>query len=115
MDNRNRKKELAAEYKNSKRRCGVYRMIHKDTGWYYLSHSRDLNSAEGRLRFAFSTGSLSFLDKRFAEEIGKLGMEGWAFEVLETLDFDDGVSIDKIEAELTALEELWREKLADNG
>jgi hypothetical protein len=114
MNDKLRRKELAAQYKQEKRQAGIYRVIHNATGRYYLSHSRNMKSTEGRLKFALSTGSYGFLDKPLIEMIDEYGRDALEFEVLETLEFDDDISRDKMESELAALLDLWREKFTDS-
>jgi hypothetical protein len=111
MPDKNRRKEITDQYKQDGRQAGVYRIIHRESGRYFLEHSRDLRSREGRWQFALSTGSINFLDKSLQAMINDYGTQGFEFEILETLEPDSGLTGDKLLLELEALEALWREKL----
>ena len=111
MDSKQKRKAIIAEYKSQAPDTGVFRIIHIDSGRYYLSHSLNLRSVEGKLSFAQKTDSKTFVDKRLVEEMLKYGVNAFKYECLERLEVKEPMSRDKLEKELIALEELWREKL----
>lgn len=105
------RRELKAEYKESRPEAGVYRIVNPEAKRSYLASSTNLRSARNRFEFARSTRSPAGIHFTLKDTIAPDEMPGLTFEVLETLPANAKASPGAIAAELATLEQLWREKL----
>lgn len=105
------RRELKAEYKESRPEAGVYRVVNPAADRSYLASSTNLRSARNRFEFARGTRSPAGIHFTLKDTITADEMPGLTFEVLETLPADPAASPRKIAEELATLEQLWREKL----
>lgn len=105
------RRELKAEYKESRPEAGVYRVVNPAANRSYLSSSSNLRSAQNRFEFARGTRSPAGIHFTLKDTITPDEMPNLTFEVLETLSTDPTASSRKIADELATLEALWREKL----
>ena len=112
MDNRERRKELAAEFKQNRPDAGVYRYLNTQSGSYAVGTALNLASARNRLEFAQSVNMPAVLDPRLTREVGEYGIQAFTFEVLEVVPFRHDMTRDELRRELDTLQELWLEKLA---
>ena len=71
----------------------------------------NLNSVRSKLKFWRTTNTVSALDRRLHADAREIGSDAFTFEVLESLTIQPEATSDSIRADLTALEELWLEKL----
>lgn len=111
MDDKARRKELLAEYKESRPDAGVYRIVNTKTHKSLLSATPNLRAMQNRVDFAKSMKSASGLDGRLAADIRDYGVDAFEFEVLETLAVEPTASRADVQRDLATLEVLWREKL----
>ena len=110
MTSLDRRKELRAQYEQRAREAGVYALRNRVTGRILISSSPDLGSVRNKLEFARATNSPSALDGRLTAEVRELGIDAFVLDVLEVKP--EATAAD-VQSDLSALEDLWREKLAD--
>ena len=106
---RERRKELARQYRETPRPMGVYRVGCAATGRELIGASRDLPSALNRQRAQLSLGGHP--DKGLQVDWEAHGPEAFTFEVLDTLAPRDDPGYDP-SADLEELTQLWRARLA---
>jgi hypothetical protein len=107
-----RRKELRAQYQQRQLRAGVYALRNAVTGRMLVASTADLDAVRNRLEFARSTGTPSALDGRLVADVRQYGIDAFVLAVLDTLTLAPGMTPDDVRADLAALEQLWREKLA---
>jgi hypothetical protein len=107
-----RRRELRAEYEQRPSEAGVYALRNTATGRVLVAATRDLAAARNRLDFAKATQTPGALDHRVAADVRAFGVDAFAFEILDTLEITPAMTSDDVRADLGALEQLWREKLA---
>jgi hypothetical protein len=110
MSDHARRKELQAHYKQTRRPAGVYRIVNRKTQRAFLASTPNLDNVRSKMAFAVSTGMAGVFDRRLRADIEQCGIDAFSLEVLEELDIAPGATDAEIRADLTALEELWREK-----
>lgn len=91
------RKELKAQYRENPPEAGVYRIT---------------NTATGRVLLGSSTNLPGAMDQRLREDIATHGIDAFAFDVLEVLEPNPAQTGSELRADLTVLEDLWREKLS---
>ena len=82
-----RKKELLAEFRQTRPAAGVYRIVNRQTGRALLASTENLQVVRNRLDFAQSSKGTSLLDRRLVKDAREQGIEVFALEVLEVLIF----------------------------
>jgi hypothetical protein len=112
MTSAERRRELRAQYEQRPAGAGVYALRNTATGRVLVASAADLGAVRSRLEFANTTGTPSALDHRLAADARELGLDVFSFEILDVLDVRPGMTPDEVRADLDALEQLWREKLA---
>ncbi|MEO8540117.1 MAG: GIY-YIG nuclease family protein [bacterium] len=115
MSDQTNRRELKAEYRESRPEAGVYRIVNTTTGRGFLASTSNLKSAQNRLEFARSTNSPGALDLRLKAAITEAGIASFEFEVLERLDVASDTPARKVAEDLATLEQLWREKLGPDA
>jgi hypothetical protein len=110
MSDHARRKELQAHYKQTRRPAGVYRIVNRETKRVFLASTLNLDNVQSKMAFVVSTGMAGVFDRRLRADIDQFGIDAFSLEVLEELDIAPGATEAEIRADLTALEELWREK-----
>ncbi|MGO9179234.1 MAG: GIY-YIG nuclease family protein [Candidatus Limnocylindrales bacterium] len=113
MTSADRRRELRAQYEQRPREVGVYALRNTVTGRILVASSPDVGSVSNRLEFARATNAPSALDGRLTAEVRQFGMDAFVLEVLDLLKVTPEMTPADVQADLRALEELWREKLAD--
>jgi hypothetical protein len=108
---KDRKKELSAQYKQAKKQAGVYRIYNKENHKSFVASAPDLTSVNGR-KFMLETGKHD--NKMLQDEWNQYGEKAFVFEILEVLMEKDEPFYDK-RGELKKLEEKWLEKLQPFG
>lgn len=103
------RKAIIREYKQRRPPMGVYRIHNTVSGRSLVAASRDLPSILNRHRAQLSMGGHS--TRELQADWSAYGPESFVFEVLDTLTPRDVPDYDPI-ADLTALEDLWLEKLS---
>lgn len=111
MQDKHRRRELAAEYKRTRPEAGVYRIVNSASGKAFLGSALNLPSVRSKMDFARSTGGTGGLDHRLIPDIRQQGIEAFTLEILEVLDTRPEQTDAEIKADLATLEALWREKL----
>lgn len=110
MNDKARRKDLQAQYKDSRPEAGVYRIINTQTNRALLGATPNLASIRNKLAFARSTNSGNVLDHRLAKDIRQFGIGAFSLEVLEVLETKPGMTQAVILEELAMLESLYREQ-----
>jgi hypothetical protein len=105
-----RRKELRAQYKQTRPEAGVYRIVNSQNGKVLLGSTPDLASIRSKLDFARSAGMPGVLDLRLGRDIRHFGIGAFSLEVLEVLETKPEMTAAEILQDLAALEQLWREK-----
>ena len=77
-----------------------------------VAATTDLAAARNRLDFAKATRTPGALDHRVAADVRAFGVDAFVFEILDRLEITPAMTPDDARADLGALEQLWREKLA---
>jgi hypothetical protein len=113
MTSLDRRKELRAQYEQRPREAGVYALRNRVTGRVLISSSLDLGSVRNKLEFARATNSPSALDGRLTAEVRECGIDAFVLDVLDVLEVKPEATPAEVQSDLSALEDLWREKLAD--
>ena len=111
MTEQARRKELLAQYKQSRPEAGVYRIVNTHNNKVLLGSTPNLASIRNKLEFAKSTRMPVVLDHRLGNDIRQYGIDAFALEVLEVLEAKPETTSAEILRELATLEALWREKL----
>ncbi|MGE3913288.1 MAG: GIY-YIG nuclease family protein [Chloroflexota bacterium] len=111
MAEKDRRRDLTAAYKRTHPEAGVYRIVNTTNGKALLSSALNLNSVRSKVAFARSTGTAGGLPHQLEADIRKLGIDAFSLEILEVLETRPEQTAAEVRADLTALEELWREKL----
>ena len=113
MTSRDRRDELRATYEQRPREAGVYLLRNSATGRVLIASTVDLAAIRNRLEFGQSTDSTGVLDRRLVADARTHGMASFSLEVLDVLPADPERDDAQVIADLKALEELWRDQLAD--
>jgi hypothetical protein len=106
------RRALKAEYRERRPDAAVYRIVNTRTGKSLLGTTPNVESFRNRLQFAKSTGSPGALDGRLTTDIREFGIDAFELEILEVLGPAPEQSRTALLADLSLLEQLWREKLA---
>ena len=112
MTSADRRRELRAEYEQRATEPAVYVLRNGVTGRALLASALDLRAARNKLEFARATNLAGALDGRLTADVREYGIEAFELEVLDVLDVKPEATRAEIMADLRALEDLWREKLA---
>jgi hypothetical protein len=107
--NKEKRKQLVREYKERKKKIGIFAIRNKATGKIFLDRTMNLDVAFNKHRFQLNMGSHP--QKEMQADWVEFGEANFSYEPLETLDDapDDPKEINK---ELDALMDLCLEKLA---
>jgi hypothetical protein len=101
--------EIRREYKERKRRGGVYTITNAQNGKYLIGHAAEIASVRNRFAFAVKTGS--GVHPKLQKDWAAFGSQAFVLEVLEELDQKPGQSEVEFLDDLITLEQLWRAKL----
>jgi hypothetical protein len=112
MTSRDRRDELRAAYEQRPTQAAVYALRNSASGRMLIASTTDLASVRNKLEFGQATDSTGVLDRRLAVDAREHGMASFSLEVLDVLEPDPERDDAQTAADLAALEELWREKLA---
>jgi hypothetical protein len=110
MTEKARRKELQTQYRENRPPVGVYRIVNRQTQKALLGSSLNLPNVRSKLEFARSTGSTGVFDYRLKKDVQAYGIEAFELEILEELETTPEMTQAQIQADLAALESLWREK-----
>ncbi|MGZ3587069.1 MAG: GIY-YIG nuclease family protein [Solirubrobacteraceae bacterium] len=112
MTSAERRRELRAQYDQRHPEAGVYALRNTVTGRVMVASATDLGAVRNKLEFARTTKTASVLDHRLTAEVRAFGIERFTLEILDVLEVGPEMTLDEVRADLAALEQLWREKLA---
>ncbi len=111
MNEQARRKDLVAQFKQTRPEAGVYRIINSQNNKALLGSTPNLASIRNKLEFAKSTNSPGVLDQRLRKDVRQFGIDAFLLEVLEVLDTKPEMTPAEIQEDLATLVDLWREKL----
>ncbi|MEJ0060535.1 MAG: GIY-YIG nuclease family protein [Terricaulis sp.] len=104
-----RKRDLVRAYKERKARRGAFAVRCAPTGEVWVSATPTLDTQQNSTWFGLRSGGHP---NRALQAAWKThGETAFSYEILEELP-DEGASAYAVRADLKALEEIWREKLA---
>ncbi len=106
-----RKHELLEQYKQMKKKAGVYQIRNKLNNKIFVIAAPDLKSMNGK-KFQLELGN--FVNHELQKDWSEYGEASFAFEVLEELD-ENREGITNKADELKILEKKWLEKLQPYG
>ncbi len=107
-----KKKALAAEYVQTARPAGVYRVVHEASGKSFVGTTADLNAMRNRLDFELNMGSS--MKKALLADWRKYGADAFRYEVLETFKPPENGQYNLMK-ELERMEAEWLERLQPYG
>lgn len=110
MSDRERRKELRTQYKQTHPEAGVYRFVNTVNGKMLVGSAPNLASVRSKMAFAKSRNMLGALDYRLRDDIRTFGIDAFSLEILEVLEIEPGMTAAEIRRDLATLEALWREK-----
>jgi hypothetical protein len=105
-----RKKELKELYKQTKPQMGIFIIQSKSSNKCYLQATQDLRGVMNGAKARLGGGMHPYLELQ--KEWNELGEGNFAFEILETLEYDKDESKTDYTEELALLQMIWEEKLA---
>jgi hypothetical protein len=111
VSERDRRRELRAQYENTRPEAGVYLIRNNRNGRAMLGSTSNLASLSNKLAFARATDMPGALDLRLRGAISEFGIDAFSLEVLDVLDTKPEMTSAQIRDDLATLEKLWREKL----
>jgi hypothetical protein len=106
------KKQLSKEYKQQKQPTGVYAVHNKIDNKMYIGTSKNLPAVIRRFEFTLTMGSFPY--QELIDDYKKLGKDSFEIKILDELEIKNETE-KEIDSELNSLEELWIEKLKDEG
>jgi hypothetical protein len=110
MSDRERRRELRTQYKQTHPEAGVYRIVNSVNGKALLGAAPNLASVRNKMAFAKSTNMPGALDHRLRNDINAFGIDAFSLEILEVLEIEPAMTAAEIRRDLTTLEALWREQ-----
>ena len=106
------KKQLTKDYKLQKQPVGIYAVHNKADNKMYIGTSKNLPTVIRRFEFTLTMGSFPYQD--LIDDYKRLGKDNFEIITLDELELKNETD-KEITAELNELEELWIEKLKDDG
>ncbi len=110
MTDKSHRKELQAEYKQSRTEAGVYRIVNLRNGRVLFGSTTNLASIRNKLEWSKSTNTPSALDHRLSKDIREFGIDAFSLEILEVLQPKPETTSAKLREELATLETLYRDE-----
>ncbi|MCL1948508.1 MAG: GIY-YIG nuclease family protein [Turicibacter sp.] len=104
------KKEITAQYKERDIIGGVYLIRNLESGKLFLDVDTNIGAIQNRFNFAVRTNTC--VQMKLQKDWNAQKGQGFEFEVLETLEKDNGQSTQEFKADLAVLKEIWQEKLS---
>ncbi|NMB47026.1 MAG: GIY-YIG nuclease family protein [Firmicutes bacterium] len=109
-----RKKELREQYLLMKPDIGIFAIVCKDNGKYYLEVSCDLKSAMNSTQFKLNAGMHP--EKELQRDWQRLGENQFEIKVLEQIEPEDQDGAeDDYQDDLALLRMIWVERLAEQN
>lgn len=114
MLDKQKKKELATNYKQTFRAMGVYQIRNTKNEKIFVNGSMDLDGMKNRLEFCKQMNTNTF--NELQKDWSTFGGDSFVFEVLDRIEPRDEIMLDAADlksyrAEVDALLDLWLEKL----
>ena len=106
------KKQLTKDYKLQKQPVGVYAVHNKIDNKMFIGTSKNLPAVIRRFEFTLQMESFPY--QELIDDYKKLGKDNFEIKILDELELNNETD-KEITAELNELEELWIEKLKDDG
>jgi hypothetical protein len=106
------KKQLTKDYKLQKHPAGIYVVHNKVDNKSYIGIDKNLPAVLRRFDFTLKMGSFPFQD--LIDDYKRLGEKNFEIKVLDELEIKDETE-QEIDRELKTLEEMWIEKLKQEG
>ena len=103
------RRDLIRQYRERNPRGGVYKITNTRNGKCLLSHAIDIQAVQNRHDFLVATDCCIY--PKLEDDWKRFGAKAFVFEALEVIEMKQGQSGDEFEGDLTALEQLWRERL----
>ena len=110
--NKESRKQLIKDYKNSVPEIGLYAIKNKLNNKIFLGMSLNLNGPFGRHQFELRMGNHPC--KSMQNDFNSMGEESLSFEILDKLKRNDNPFYD-YKPDLIELLELWKDKLRNEG
>ncbi|MGC5328495.1 GIY-YIG nuclease family protein [Brevibacillus sp. SYSU BS000544] len=111
---RNKRNEIKREYKEMKRKKGVYQITNLVNGKIFIGSNRDLDTVFNRIRFELDHNS--FRNKQLQDEWLQYGEEQFRFEVIDVLDEKEReYGFAEAVKKLGEMEQAWLEELQPYG
>lgn len=111
MTDQARRKELAAAYRETPRRAGVFLIRNTESGRTLVASSLDLDSEQHKFDFARTTGSTGVFHRVLVPDVKRLGWSAFTLEVVEELPASRERTAAQTRDDLATLVALWREKI----
>ena len=109
MDEKARRRELLADYKQAGPEAGVYRVVNSGNGKMLVGWSLNLASELNKLAFSKTTRMGTGLDHRLTADVRAFGIDAFSIEILEKFEPRPDMTTAQIREELATMAELWRE------
>lgn len=106
------KKQIIKDYKLQKQPAGIFAVHNVAENKMFIGTSKDLPAVLRRFDFTLKMGSFPF--DALVDDYKRLGESNFEVKVLDELDLKDETE-HEIDKELKALEEMWVEKLRQDG
>ena len=106
------KKQIKEDYKSKRQPAGIFVVHNLHDNKMFIGVSKDLPSVLKRFEFTLNMGSFPF--QNLIDGYKKLGKDNFQIKILDELEIKDE-SEREIDNELAALEEMWIEKLKEEG
>ena len=106
------KKQIKEDYKSKRQPAGIFAVHNLHDNKMFIGTSKDLPSVLKRFEFTLNMASFPF--QNLIDDYKKLGKSNFEIKILDELEIKDE-SDREIDKELEALEEMWIEKLKEEG
>jgi len=106
------KKQIKEDYKSKKQPAGIFAVHNLHDNKMFIGTSKDLPSVLTRFEFTLKMGSFPF--QNLIDDYKKHGKDNFEIKVLDELELKDETE-QEIDRELKTLEEMWVEKLKEEG
>ena len=106
------KKQAKEDYKSKRQLAGIFAVHNLHDNKMFIGTSKDLPSVLKRFEFTLTMGSFPY--HNLIDDYKKLGKDNFAIKILDELEIKEETE-KEIDKELIALEELWIEKLKEEG
>ena len=106
------KKQIKEDYKSKRQPAGIFAVHNLHDNKMFIGTSKDLPSVLKRFEFTLTMGSFPY--QNLIDDYKKLGKDKFEIKILDELEIKEETE-KEIDKELIALEELWIEKLKEEG